>query len=747
MNMEAQEQPWQEEEVEENVALLGRQSRQHHNNNSPSNNAAEEKTEENDHNKSVYFEIHQGSATVSEANSTDEELNLKTNEFAIPSTETNSGNRKHLENESLSGLSPVTVQKLHDKNINNLEDLQNTDQGDAEVDLIEEIVNEFTDLDVERVLQKQNTHDLYCPNCNSCITTRVVLRRRRRRVRNIRYKTKPGNNLETPTELDASLAYPPNYQGSDKHNDDTQNGTPTPPAIDRNTEIFRCLSCFSLFVPTGNGCKLFQCFGGGSNESVIIQDVQTRPAPTKNWLSKIFSSGDDVIIDVEPQPDQMHPAQTHLVQTKPVPTQPGHDVEPQPDKMHPAQTHPVQTHLVQTKPVPTQPHQMQPGHDVEPQPDKMHPAQTHPVQTHLVQTKPVPTQPHQMQPGHDVEPQPDKMHPAQTHPVQTHLVQTKPVPTQPHQMQPGHDVEPQPDQMHPAQTHPVQTHPVQTKPVPTQPHQMQPGHDVEPQPDQMHPAQTHPVQTQLGQTQLGQTQPGQTLPGQTQLGQMQPGHMQPVRTVESSNWDILKSIVYGGLVESITSLGVVSSAAGAGATTLNILALGLASVIGGLFIIADNLKELKKDHSEETSNQINVQDGRYQRLLGQEQNFSRHAVVVILSFLIFGLLPPVIYGFSFRKSDDRDLKIAAVAGSSLVCIVLLAVAKGHVQKPPRSYFKTVLYYVSIGVTASGISYVVGDLFEKLMEKLGLFVSSKEVMIPFLETDLINTNMEPAWSSF
>lgn len=129
---------------------------------------------------------HQYNATdssyVSDANSTDEELNLKTNEFEIPSTETNNGNRKHLENESLSGLSPVTVQKLHDKKINNLEDLQNTPQGDAEVDLIEEIDNEFTDLDVERVLQKQNTHDLYCPNCNSCITTRVVLHRRRRRV-------------------------------------------------------------------------------------------------------------------------------------------------------------------------------------------------------------------------------------------------------------------------------------------------------------------------------------------------------------------------------------------------------------------------------------------------------------------------------------------------------------------------------------------------------------------------------------
>ena len=36
---------------------------------------------------------------------------------------------------------------------------------------------------------------------------------------------------------------------------------------------------------------------------------------------------------------------------------------------------------------------------------------------------------------------------------------------------------------------------------------------------------------------------------------------------EAYEWEILKSIVYGGLIESITSLGVVSSAAGAGADT------------------------------------------------------------------------------------------------------------------------------------------------------------------------------------
>lgn len=44
------------------------------------------------------------------------------------------------------------------------------------------------------------------------------------------------------------------------------------------------------------------------------------------------------------------------------------------------------------------------------------------------------------------------------------------------------------------------------------------------------------------------------------------GHQDEVAR-ESYQLDILKSIVYGGLVESITSLGVVSSAAGSGTAT------------------------------------------------------------------------------------------------------------------------------------------------------------------------------------
>lgn len=54
----------------------------------------------------------------------------------------------------------------------------------------------------------------------------------------------------------------------------------------------------------------------------------------------------------------------------------------------------------------------------------------------------------------------------------------------------------------------------------------------------------------------------------TTVGQVTDEEQQPLLVQEPSNdLDVLKSIVYGGLVESITSLGVVSSAVGAGAST------------------------------------------------------------------------------------------------------------------------------------------------------------------------------------
>ncbi|OIW17654.1 hypothetical protein TanjilG_29004 [Lupinus angustifolius] len=172
--------------------------------------------------------------------------------------------------------------------------------------------------------------------------------------------------------------------------------------------------------------------------------------------------------------------------------------------------------------------------------------------------------------------------------------------------------------------------------------------------------------------------------------------------------EILKSIVYGGLIESLASLSVVTSAASADATTLSIVALAIANLIGGLFIFAHNLGELKAESVD-----------RYKELLGEKKNFILHSFIAIISFIIFGLVPPLVYGFSFHESGDKDHKIGAVLAASVLCITLLSIAKAYIQRSNSfvAYFKTVLYYVSTGSVLSVFSYLAGDLVKKLLEKV------------------------------
>lgn len=130
------------------------------------------------------------------------------------------------------------------------------------------------------------------------------------------------------------------------------------------------------------------------------------------------------------------------------------------------------------------------------------------------------------------------------------------------------------------------------------------------------------------------------------------------------------------------------------------------------------LRELKNEQPREALTQTDMEEDRYYQQLGRRGKFSLHAAVAVISYLVFGLVPPIIYGFSFRKSDDRDYKLAAVAASSLLCILFLSLGKAHVRS--KSYIKTAIYYLMMGFAASGISFLVGELVDKLLERLGLF---------------------------
>ncbi|KAL8253072.1 hypothetical protein R6Q59_036765 [Mikania micrantha] len=200
--------------------------------------------------------------------------------------------------------------------------------------------------------------------------------------------------------------------------------------------------------------------------------------------------------------------------------------------------------------------------------------------------------------------------------------------------------------------------------------------------------------------------------------------------------EILKSVVYGGLMEVIASLSVVASAASSDASTLSIISLAIASLIGGVFIIGHNLWDLRDDcYKDDSSN--NEAANKYKELLGQVDYFPLHVFFAILSFLVFGMVPPVAYGLSFQETNDKDYTIMVVAIASLLCVALLAIFKAYINKcTVFEYFKTMVYHITAAVSVSGVSYVAGNLLTRLMEEYGLFDMSSGggmSLIPYATT--------------
>ncbi|KAJ0251526.1 Membrane protein of ER body 1 [Hirschfeldia incana] len=204
---------------------------------------------------------------------------------------------------------------------------------------------------------------------------------------------------------------------------------------------------------------------------------------------------------------------------------------------------------------------------------------------------------------------------------------------------------------------------------------------------------------------------------------------------DGNKLEILKSIVYGGLTQSITSLCTVTSAAASGASTLNVLALGVANLSSGLLLIVHSLQELTNekpktrtnaDDKKESDVEEEEEEDRYVEALGRREKWMFHRLIAISSFVVCGLIPPLVYGFSFRTRVEKrqEYKTLAVYGVSLVCIVLLSVAKAYVSKR-REYAKTLFRYTSMATTASGFSTFLGYFVNQWLEKSGFYDETTE----------------------
>ncbi|KAL0698291.1 hypothetical protein Bca4012_054413 [Brassica carinata] len=196
----------------------------------------------------------------------------------------------------------------------------------------------------------------------------------------------------------------------------------------------------------------------------------------------------------------------------------------------------------------------------------------------------------------------------------------------------------------------------------------------------------------------------------------------PVQNVLQTELDILKSIVYGGLIESITSFGVVSSAAASGTSTINVLALGLANLFSGLFLI---ILQRKVGQSTYSLYGLVTSDRffPYEHFLGNKDNVKLHCIVVVVSFIFFGVIPPLFYGLSFKITDNGHYEATVFVAASLLCVITLSFGKAHAFKKEK--LKTVAVYTGIAIGASAFSFVASQHVRDLLEKYEFHMIASE----------------------
>ncbi|CAL5020462.1 unnamed protein product [Urochloa decumbens] len=150
--------------------------------------------------------------------------------------------------------SSTNAAEVHD--LGDQKDDENAAKGEVNIE----------EYDLEKILDEQETHDLYCPNCKSCITRRVILKKRKRTARQARRDGSPKKiQLEEPCANVSNQAPDESYD-------------------QELPDIFGCLSCFSIFIPTGCGFNIFRIFQRRDQYQQVQIQYPTAPDSLKEPL-------------------------------------------------------------------------------------------------------------------------------------------------------------------------------------------------------------------------------------------------------------------------------------------------------------------------------------------------------------------------------------------------------------------------------------------------------------------------------
>lgn len=169
----------------------------------------------------------------------------------------------------------------------------------------------------------------------------------------------------------------------------------------------------------------------------------------------------------------------------------------------------------------------------------------------------------------------------------------------------------------------------------------------------------------------------------------------------------LREFVYGGMDGAVTTFAVVTGAAGANLSVRVILILGFANVLADGFSMA-----VGSYLSEKSEQDLSVHKGESSR--EEQESPLRASVATFLSFVLVGFIPLSVYTadfiFDFGLATNDALVYSVIL--TLVAFGLIGLLRARITKIPKS--KAVMESLGLGLAAAVISFVVGNLLERVI---------------------------------
>lgn len=165
----------------------------------------------------------------------------------------------------------------------------------------------------------------------------------------------------------------------------------------------------------------------------------------------------------------------------------------------------------------------------------------------------------------------------------------------------------------------------------------------------------------------------------------------------------LKEFVYGGIDGSVTTFAVVAGATGGKLDSGVIIVLGFANLIAdGFSMSVGNYLSEKSDRD---------QNGEEASIKSPLSPF-RTAGATFISFIIMGLVPLLVYIYSYIRETRTDLLFLYSCVLTGISFLFIGFLRSHVTNAVwyRSIFETLL----LGSIAAVLAYYAGSLLDRMI---------------------------------